>query len=199
MNKLFIVRRLTLESGKYWTDKDTFFFVIVYYFAYHKRYYSVTEQEYNQAIDLWADQLYSFAMYCCKDRERCRDAMQEAFAALWERRKDVEFERCKRFLLTVTQHKIIDGIRRDSKNEPLGEELEERQTTRPHDNLDLTSTIQTAMRQLSEQQRIILTLHDIEGYNYKEIAEMQEMNYSQVQVAAFRARCRLREVLRNEE
>ncbi len=124
-------------------------------------------------------------MYCCKDRERCRDAMQEAFAALWERRKDVEFERCKRFLLTVTQHKIIDGIRRDSKNEPLGEEQEERQTTRPHDNLDLTSTIQTAMRQLSEQQRIILTLHDIEGYNYKEIAEMQEMNYSQVQVAAF--------------
>lgn len=171
----------------------------MYYFAHVKRYNSVNEQEYNQAVDLWADKLYSFAMYCCNDKERCHDAMQEAFAALWERHKEVEFDRCKRFLLTVTQRKIIDSLRHDSRNEPLKEEHHESQTTTPHDDIDISNSIRTAMRQLSEQQRIILTLHDIEGYNYKEIAEMQKMNYSQVQVAAFRARCRLREALRNEE
>lgn len=169
----------------------------MYYFALFKRYYSVTKNEYNQAIELWADDIFSFAMYCCNDRERCNDAMQEAFATLWERHDDINFDSCKNFLLTVTQRKIIDSIRHDSKSEPIAEELIESQTTSPHDNLELSNTLQTAMKHLSEQQRILLTLHDIEGYNYKEIAKMLNMNYSQVQVAAFRARIRLKMILQN--
>lgn len=158
----------------------------------------MTKEEYNQAIDLWADDIFSFAMYCCNDKDRCDDAMQEAFAALWEQRDKIELDRCKGFLFTVTQRKIIDSIRHDSRNESLNEEIIDTQTPTisPHEQTDLSNAIQTAMLQLNERQRIILTLHDIEGYSYEEIAEMQNMNYSQVQVNAFRARVTMKKILK---
>ena len=156
----------------------------------------MTQKEYNRAIELWADDLYSFAMYCCNDKERCNDAMQEAFTALWEKHEEIDFNRCKGFLLMVIQLKIIDSIRHDKYNQPIDDEIINASTS-PHNELDLSDSIQSAMRQLTEQQRIILTLHDIEGYDYKEIAQMQGMNYSQVQVTAFRARSRLKKILKN--
>ena len=156
----------------------------------------MTQKEYNRAIDLWADDLYSFAMYCCNDKERCNDAMQEAFTTLWEKHEEIDFERCKGFLLMVIQRKIIDSIRHDKFNQPIDDEIISIPIS-PQDTIDTVDSIHKAMQQLSEQQRIILTLHDIEGYEYKEIAEMQGMNYSQVQVAAFRARSRLKKILKN--
>lgn len=157
----------------------------------------MTLKEYNKAIDLWADDIFSFAMYCCNDKERCNDAMQEAFASLWERHDSIELDKCKGFLLTVTQRKIIDSIRHDKRSVSLNEVQDNTPTTSPLDNIDTSDTINIALQQLSEQQRIILTLHDIEGYSYKEIAQMQKMNYSQVQVTAFRARIRLKKALQS--
>lgn len=172
----------------------------------------MTQKEYNQAIDLWADDIFSFAMYCCNDKERCNDAIQEAFAALWERHEDMAIDRCKGFLLTVTQRKIIDSIRHDRRNVSLDEStidiqdstaesghLLEIQTTSPHEQQDLSNAIHTAMLQLNERQRIILTLHDIEGYTYQEIAKMQHLSHSQVQVTAFRARIKLKKILQNSQ
>lgn len=156
----------------------------------------MTQKEYNRAIELWADDLYSFAMYCCNDKERCNDAMQEAFTALWEKHEEIDFNRCKGFLLMVIQRKIIDSIRHDKYNQPIDNEIINTPTL-PQDTIDTVDSIHKAMQQLSEQQRIILTLHDIEGYDYKEIAKMQDMNYSQVQVTAFRARSRLKKILKN--
>ena len=157
----------------------------------------MTLKEYNKAIDLWADDIFCFAMYCCNDKERCNDAMQEAFASLWERHDSIELDKCKGFLLTVTQRKIIDSIRHDKRSVSLHEVQDNTPTTSPLDNIDTSDTINIALQQLSEQQRIILTLHDIEGYSYKEIAQMQKMNYSQVQVTAFRARIRLKKALQS--
>lgn len=135
-------------------------------------------------------------MYCCNDKERCNDAMQEAFTTLWEKHEEIDFERCKGFLLMVIQRKIIDSIRHDKLNQPIDDEIISIPIS-PQDTIDTVDSIHKAMQQLSEQQRIILTLHDIEGYDYKEIAKMQDMNYSQVQVAAFRARSRLKKILKN--
>lgn len=159
---------------------------------------TLTPNEYNQAIDLWADDIFSFAMYCCNDKARCDDAMQEAFAALWEQHDKIELDRCKGFLLTVTQRKLIDSIRHDRKKEPFNDTTTDIEipTASPIEQIDLRDAIQTAIKQLNYQQRIILTLHDIEGYNYKEIAKMQNMNYNQVQVNVFRARVKLKKVLK---
>lgn len=157
----------------------------------------MTPKEYNKAIDLWADDIFSFAMYCCNDKERSNDAIQEAFTTLWERHEEMDFNRCKGFLLMVTQRKIIDSIRHDKRNESLDDNIIETQTpiTFPPEQFDLFDAISRAMLQLNERQRIILTLHDIEGYSYQEIAKLQHQSHTQIQVTAFRARIKLKKIL----
>ena len=74
----------------------------------------MTLDEYNNAIDLFADDIYRFALRCCSDKSMCDDAVQEAFAALWEQHEKASFDDCKGFLLTVARRKIIDSIRHNN-------------------------------------------------------------------------------------
>lgn len=157
----------------------------------------MTAEEYNEAVDLWADDVYRFALSCCRDSDRSRDAVQEAFARLWEMRDRIDQKRCKGFLIMVTQNKLRDDYRHEqivaASQEALNQNRETE--TNPARDIDLRDALDKAMAQLSEQQRTILTLHDLEGYRYDVIASMMKMNYRQVQVGAFRARLKMKEIL----
>ena len=65
----------------------------------------------------------------------------------------------------------------------------------PFEAYDLNDAIVKAFEQLTDLQRTILTLHDIEGYDYREIAGIIEQKYTSVQVNAFRARMKMKEIL----
>lgn len=178
-----------------------FFFIAMYHFGVLKRYYGkeqlLSPKEYNEAVELWADDVYRFALSCCRDSDRSHDAVQEAFSRLWEMRDQIECGKCKGFLIRVTQNKLRDAHRHDrivaASQETLSREQET--VTHPTSRIDLRDALDKAMAVLSEQQRTILTLHDLEGYSYDEIASMMKINYRQVQVGAFRARIKMREIL----
>ena len=97
----------------------------------------------------------------------------------------------------VTQNKLRDDYRHEqivaASQEALSQNRETE--TNPAHDIDLRDALDKAMAQLSEQQRTILTLHDLEGYRYDVIASMMKMNYRQVQVGAFRARLKMKEIL----
>ena len=157
----------------------------------------MTLAEYNNAIDLFADDIYRFALRCCSDKSICEDAVQEAFAALWEQHETASFDNCKSFLLTVARRKLIDSIRHNnvrlSAQSGMTPEIET--VSNPFDEYDLNDAITKAFEQLTDLQRTILTLHDMEGYDYREIADITSMNYKSVQVATFRARMKMKKIL----
>ena len=157
----------------------------------------MTSTEYEKAIDLFADDVYRFALRCCGDRSRCDDAVQEAFAALWEHRDSVNTTDCKGFLFTVVRRKLIDSMRHDkvrltaqSEMTVIGETA-----SNPFESYELSDAIIKAFEQLPDMQRTVLTLHDIEGYDYREIAGIIGQKYKYVQVAAFRARMKMKQIL----
>lgn len=157
----------------------------------------MTPAEYEKAICLYADDIYRFALRCCGDSAKCDDAVQEAFMALWERHDSIKANECKGFLFTITRRKIIDSIRHEKiRISAQGEifALSETTTT-PIEDYELSDAIIKAFEQLSDMQRTILTLHDIEGYDYSEIADIVGQKYKYVQVTAFRARVKLKEIL----
>lgn len=157
----------------------------------------LTETEYNEAIDLWADDIYRFAMSCCHDADRSRDAVQEAFVKMWEQRDKMSAKDCKGYLIIVTQSKLRDAKRHDKVMADAEEPITMMQSQdRPAiEQLYLRDALEKAMEQLTELQRTILTLHDLEGYDYSEIATMMKIKYRNVQVQAFRARVRMRKLL----
>ena len=60
-------------------------------------------------------------------------------------------------------------------------------------NYDLKELIEKGLNELSHEQRSIVLLRDLEGYNYEEIGEILQLNSAQVKVYLFRARQKLRD------
>lgn len=129
----------------------------------------------------------------CKDRDVAKDAVQESFVKLWERKDQVDPSKVKSYLFTTVHHKIIDGFRRDNKHEAI-ENASIQQTTH-QGNHDLQEVLHEALNTLSELQRSVILLRDYEGYNYEEITEITGLSLSQVKVYIFRGRQKLKQYI----
>ena len=127
---------------------------------------------------------------------RGEDAMQEAFARLWEIKEQVPVTNGLGFLLTVVRRYLIDCFRHDAVVARVHEEMTKTAETVGYDNnTGMSDEMYEALGSLSEVQRSILQLRDVEGYSYKEIAKMMNLSDQQVQVYLFRARTNLKKKL----
>lgn len=53
----------------------------------------MTPNEYNQVVDIHADNIYRFIVKNLKDAEKAKDIVQESFERLWMNKKNVELKR----------------------------------------------------------------------------------------------------------
>lgn len=147
----------------------------------------MTTLEYNKCVDAFADRLYRFILNNIKDIDAAKDIVQDAFAKLWEKADNVDYQKAKSYLFTTGYHTMIDYIRKEKKSENLDEEYGNQATT-DHEYSDLKEILHEALNQMSSVQRSVVLLRDYEGYSYKEIGEMTNLNESQVKVYIYRAR-----------
>lgn len=145
--------------------------------------------------------MYRMAMFFTKDQSLSRDIVQEGLLRVWKnRRKLSEIENVKAWALRITRNLCIDQSRKNKHHvAPLeagfmvpANALQPDQTTALKDQISFVSL---AMDQLSESQKMAIELREVEGYTYKEIAEIMEENINQVKILIFRARQRIKEFL----
>lgn len=154
----------------------------------------MTEKEYNECVNLYADNVYRFIVKNLRHEEDSKDVVQSAFEKLWINRETVESERSKSFLFTVAYHQMIDHIRKNKRIKLQQDFSAEVKTTKqPHHNIN--KILNEALGQLSETQRSLVLLKDYEGYSYDEIAKITSLNISQVKVYLHRARIQLKNYL----
>ena len=160
----------------------------------------MTKTEYNQCVELWSDEVYYFALHCHSNVPDCQDAVQEAYAALWKNLDNVQFEKGKSYLLSVTYRQLMMTLRRRKTAELKLHDLPVQENEcRPCENDDLRKALDQAMQRLPETQKAILQLRDIDGYSYKEIAEVLNISEQQVQVYLFRARVGMRKQIDKDD
>ena len=146
--------------------------------------------------------LHRFASSIIKDVHEAEDIVQEIFLKLWKMRDKLEqIENMDAFAFRMTRNLCLDRIKAKKPqlyNNPveagLGEEVAE--TPDPEDQVilrDAVSQVHIAMDRLPEQQKTIVHLRDIEGYEYEEIAEILDMEVNTVRVTVSRARKTIRE------
>ena len=158
----------------------------------------MTEREYNECVNLYADNVYRFILKNLRHEEDAKDVVQGAFEKLWLNRKQVENDRSKSYLFTIAYHQMIDHIRKN-KRISLKEEFNDdaRGTVSPaHDTKRI---LNEALAKLNEKQRSLVMLKDYEGYSYEEIGKITGLNESQVKVYLHRARLQLREYIVSPE
>jgi len=159
----------------------------------------MTEREYNQCVNQYADNVYRFIVKNLRHEEDARDIVQTAFEKLWRNREAVENEKSKSYLFTVAYNQMIDHIRKNKRIQLKDEFAEDGRVQQASNNTNLKKTLMEALNRLSETQKSLVMLKDYEGYSYEEIGEIMGLSGSQVKVYLHRARLTLREYLVSPE
>ena len=154
----------------------------------------MTEREYNQCVNLYADNVYRFILKNLGQEADAQDVVQGAFEKMWINRKQLDNDRCKSYLFTVAYHQMIDHIRK-SKRISLREEFKEEVKVTNRQQHDTKRVLNEALNKLNDIQKSLVMLKDYEGYSYQEIADITGLNQSQVKVYLHRARLILREYI----
>ena len=155
----------------------------------------MTTSEYNSCADLYSDGVYRFILKNIKDRDTAQDIVQESYVRMWERVKDVAYEKARAYLFTTAYHTMIDHIRKNKRISSLDDDHAETHDESPGTYNDLKEIINEAVAKLPEIQRSVIMLRDYEGYSYEEIGEILQLNESQVKVYIFRARTFLKQYI----
>ena len=154
----------------------------------------MTEKEYNECVNLYADNVYRFIVKNLRHEEDARDVVQTAFEKLWRNREHVDGTKSKSYLFTVAYNQMIDHLRK-VKRVYLKEEFKEETKVQSRHMDNARAVLNVALARLSETQRSLVMLKDYEGYSYEEIGKIMNLNESQVKVYLHRARLQLKEYI----
>ncbi|WP_347839334.1 RNA polymerase sigma factor [uncultured Draconibacterium sp.] len=154
----------------------------------------MTINEYNLAVDNYADRLYRFVLKSCKDVHMAEDIVQDSYEKLWKNHKNVDGAKAKSYLFTTAYHTMIDRLRKE-KRSSLADDMSLQEEGYENNYTDLKEILNEALNKLPEIQRMVVLLRDYEGYNYKEIGELTNLNESQVKVYIYRARIFLKKYI----
>ena len=150
--------------------------------------------QYNKIVEQYSDNLYRFVLKSIAHQENAEDIVQESYERLWKNRKKIDFEKAKSYLFTTAYHLIVD-LSRKNKREKQIEESDTNRLYTENSMPDLKEILNNALNKLPEQYKELILLRDYEGYSYKEIGEITQLNESQVKVYIFRARKILKEYI----
>ncbi len=158
----------------------------------------MTTREYNICVDRHADGVFRFVLKNLKNEEDSRDIVQDAFEKLWRNHRKLNGEKAKSYLFTTAYHTMIDHIRKNRHTEPVEENVELDSSTFSG-YTDLKEILDEALSMLPEIQRAVILLRDYEGYSYREIGAITDLNESQVKVYIYRARVQLKQFIVSPE
>lgn len=152
----------------------------------------MTVEEYNESVDLYADNLFRFVLKSIQDEDRARDLVQDAYEKLWRKVSEVSFHKVKSYLFSTAYHAVVDDFRKEKRHQEYlandrGGMVDYNQYS------DLNDILHQIIMELPEVQRSVILLRDYEGYSYREIAELTGLSESQVKVYIYRGRLFMKE------
>lgn len=141
---------------------------------------------------------YSVALGIMKERADAEDVVQDAFVKALERLEDCDPHKFGAWFLRIVRnqahstHRYL-GVRDAAPLDAVPSASDEPGPQQDAERMQLRRTLLHAMDGLSDVQRQVLLLHDLEGWKHREIAEILEVPEGTVRAHLFHARRALRE------
>ena len=160
----------------------------------------MTQSEFLNVVMPFKDKLYRLSKRLLISAEEAEDATQEVLMKLWSKNSNIaNYKNVEAFAMTMTKNFCLDRLKsKQSSNLKLVHSNYEDGNTSLQKQLearDSISWVEKIMEELPEQQKLVLQLRDVEEYDFKEIADLLEMQPTAVRVALSRARKTVREKL----
>ena len=165
---------------------------------------------YNRLVLHYQDIVYNVALRIMKDPGSAEDATQEAFISAYNALQRFRGGSFKSWLLRIVTNACYDELRRrkrrpQSSLDAITEEIESPSfmaddSVGPEDRqqqVELIDAVERCLEDLPDEQRIAAVLCDVEGREYKEIAEIMSTSLGTVKSRISRARSKLRDCLRD--
>jgi RNA polymerase sigma-70 factor (ECF subfamily) len=141
---------------------------------------------------------FSVAYRICQCRETAQEVSQEAFITalgkLRQFRGDAPFWG---WLRRVVVNHTISALRRGPKCDPVEFEEHHANTKSDSEQIGMAMDLESALARLDADDRAVVWLHDVEGYNHREIADLFGKTESFSKTRLSRARARLRGLIEN--
>ncbi|HEY5775129.1 MAG TPA: sigma-70 family RNA polymerase sigma factor [Xanthomonadales bacterium] len=145
-------------------------------------------------------QAFTVATRICNNRELAQDVTQEAFISAFKRmhqyRGDAPFWA---WLRRVIVNHAVSALRRQPRHDAV--ELEDYMSPAngEQDGIGQCMDLDQALQQLDDEDRMVVWLHDVEGYKHLEIAKLVGKTESYSKTRLNRARARLRMLISDSE
>jgi len=153
----------------------------------------MTTEEFKTELLPKKNKLFRLAIFLLKNREEAEDTIQEVFLKLWDMRNSLsKYKNMEAVMMTMTRNKCLDKLKtKREKFFSLNEQINNQPSINPMEQSvqqDMVVRVKEFMNRLPEQQKTILHLRDVEGYEYKEIGEITgfELNYIRVNLSRAR-------------
>lgn len=181
----------------------------------------MTEDKFLELVHKHKAQVYQHTLYLLRNREDAEDITQETFIRAWKHRSKLRPKTVRSWLLKCAQNLCFNLLKRnkfqvhltggdDTEPETELETLMHAHSDQSNPSPDeiviqqeLKESVQCAINKLPPNMRSVIIMRELSGMSFKEIAEVLEQSEGTVKSTAFRARKRLRELLRpywrNEE
>jgi len=165
----------------------------------------MTRLEFNNQVFLLSRKLYLVAFRFLRRQEDAEDAVQEVFIKLWNRLEELEkYSSLEAFAVTTTRNYCIDVLRKGKQmiNEDGSRQyniMNDEPT--PHEELERSETsdlLHRIIKDLPENYRTIITLKEIDGMTYDEVAALTDQNVNTLRVNLSRARKMIREEFKKQ-
>ena len=163
---------------------------------------------YNRLVLHYQQAAYNVACRIMGEPQAAEDATQEAFISAYKALNRFRGGSFKSWLMRITTNACYDELRRrkrrpQSSLDQLTQDNESFSFLRspgvgPEEQqqiLELMQAVEHCLQTLPDDQRITAVLRDVEGYDYKEIAEITRVSLGTVKSRMSRARTKLRECL----
>ncbi|MFT6054076.1 MAG: RNA polymerase sigma-70 factor (ECF subfamily) [Roseivirga sp.] len=164
-----------------------------------RQYNSMELQIFKTKILPAKDKLYRIAFNMMRSVADAEDIIQDVMVKLWERRGQWdEFQNIEAFAVTITKNLCLDKLkakRRRGHFDIQDMELDSGAVS-PYQKMELTDSaikMINAFDRLPDQQKLLVTLRDIEGFSYEEIAAQTGLEINNIRVGISRARKRAKE------
>lgn len=154
----------------------------------------MTRKEYNHIAKSVSSKLFTYLKKSLNDEDLANDLVQDAYEKLWNHHKTLKVEQAEKWLFTTAYRAMLNWIRKNKRVDKI-DEVSFKEPIDRENVFENKEWLEKGLAQLTEEQKRIILLRDMQGYSYQEIEEITDMNQSQVKVYLFRARKKLKEVL----
>jgi RNA polymerase sigma-70 factor (ECF subfamily) len=163
-------------------------------------------EAFNDLVACYQDHLYALVVRMVPDRDQAADAVQEAFFSAYRNLDGFRGGSVRSWLSRICVNAAMDA-QRARKRRPVQPypELEDDSWQPPADpSADPVTTalegerhraLNSALAQVTDDQRVAIVLYDVEGYDYAEIATMTGVSLGTVKSRIHRGRLALRGLL----